>query len=272
MAGTYDIDGKVAIVTGGTRGIGLAIARDLAKRGAMLVVAGVRPAGAEAVARLNEDAGRAAAVFRQCDVASPDELYALIDFAVEHYGRLDILVNNAGILDVPYQDDPTGSHNRKVLDVGARAMIDGTTHALRIWDRDPDARGVVVNVASVAAYMPVPYLPIYAASKAATVGFTKAMAGLAPKVRINAIAPAWVDTDMADTPHITRDHFSIQQLGLLTVEETAAQAIRAIEDESLAGDVIIVLRGEEPRICRSPKGTSSLEEIAEKNLSPPQAA
>ncbi|KAJ2716320.1 hypothetical protein H4R19_000720 [Coemansia spiralis] len=261
MDNTYSIQDKVAVVTGGSQSIGLAISKALVARGAKVVIGDIVDAGA--VETLNELAGGSVAAFVECDVTDPAALRALIDHAVARFGRLDILVNNAGILDKPHALDPAGSHNRLCVDINVRSVIDGTGYALGIWESDEAARGVVVSMASAAGYVPTT-IPVYSATKAAVSMYTKALGHLAPKVRVNAVAPTWVDTKLVDAEHIGRDHPTVRLLGLMEPAAIAGHVMRMIEDESMAGDVLIVENGKEPRLCTQPNSRDVLKALAGK--------
>ncbi|KAJ2608801.1 hypothetical protein H4S08_004313 [Coemansia sp. RSA 1365] len=258
MVALYDIRDKVVVVTGGAQSLGLCTAQTLARLGAKLVVGDILSSGAEEVDKINKEVGKPVAIFQQCDVTDSDALHRLIDLAVSHFGQLDIVINNAGILDKPLDQDPTGERARACVDINFRALVDATNHALHIWNKDSNARGVVINMASTAAYVPLEFDATYCATKAAVVMFTKSLAGLAPKIRVNAVAPAWVDTKLIDAPHIGRDHFTIKITGLIEPQVVVDQIVRLIEDESLAGDVVIIKNGEDPRLCKTPKSTDML--------------
>ncbi|ORX69076.1 NAD(P)-binding protein, partial [Linderina pennispora] len=189
-----DIKGHVAVVTGGAQSMGLLTSKELVKLGAKVVIGDVLPVGAEEVAKINAEAGSTVAVFQTCDVCDPDALQALIDRAVSEFGRFDILVNNAGVLDKPWEQDPTGEYARRCIDINVRALIDGTNRALHHWSQEEGRTGTVVNLASSAGYAPISFMAAYTASKAAVIMYTKSLASLAPKVRVNAVAPVWVDT------------------------------------------------------------------------------
>ncbi|KAJ2890092.1 hypothetical protein IWW38_004324 [Coemansia aciculifera] len=251
----YECKDKVAIVTGGARSIGLATAQALVHRGAKVVIGDVLQSGVEVANQLNSEANNHVAVFQYCDVADSASLKSLIDLAVSHFGRFDILVNNAGVLDKPWEMDPEGDFARRCIDINVRSVIDGTNRALHYWNQAEDHKGVVVNLASMASYAPMHCMPAYAASKAAVGTYTKALANLAPKVRVNAVAPGWVDTNLVDADHIGRDHYSVQFSGLLKTEAIVEQIMRLIEDESLAGDVIMIVNNAEPAFCQAPKST-----------------
>jgi NAD(P)-dependent dehydrogenase (short-subunit alcohol dehydrogenase family) len=189
------LEGKRAVVTGGGRGIGAAVAELLAAEGAAVVVsarsqdeitavaAGLRARGAEAW-------GVA------CDVTDPAQVAALAAAAQEHLGQVDILVNNAGIAhSAPLRSITLDTWNRifAVNVTGTflctQALVPGMVQ--RGWGR-------VVNIASIAARLGAPYIAAYAASKHAVLGFTRSVAAevAASGVTVNAVCPGYVDTEM----------------------------------------------------------------------------
>ena len=190
-----DLEGRVALVTGGSRGIGAATCRMLARAGADVAVHyGRKRAAAEDVAHDVEAAGRRALVVQADlrDAAQCDGLPRALD---EAWGRLDILVHNAGVwthgpldtLDTPLWDE--------TMRINLEAVYRVTRSALALLRRS--AHAAIVNVASTAAQRGEAEHAHYAASKAAILGWTKSLAvELGPDVRVNAVAPGWVQTDM----------------------------------------------------------------------------
>ncbi|KAJ2751809.1 hypothetical protein GGI19_004246 [Coemansia pectinata] len=251
----FDYTGKVAVVTGGAQSIGLLVAQNLVKRGARVVIGDIQLSGAAKVDRMNKEADSRVAIFQHCNVSDANALWSLIDLAITAFGQLDILVNNAGILDKPWELDPTGSTARRCITTNICGTVEATNYALHHWNQQKDAKGVVVNLASMAAYVPLNFMATYAATKAAIVMYTKCMASVAPKVRVNAIAPGGVDTKFIDAEHLGRDHWTVKASGLIQPQRVVDQVMRAIEDESLAGDIIIVKNNEEPELCKLPKST-----------------
>ena len=198
MPQTLSLENRVAVVTGGSRGIGRAVALELASRGAAVVVNyNKSPEGAqEVVARIQEQGGKAAAF--QADVSDFKQAEALIRFAVETFGDLSILVNNAGItrdqiiMLMPEADwDAVLTTNLKSTFNCSKAAV---KHMLR------KRYGRIINIASVAGQMGNPGQTNYSASKAGQIGFTKALAReVAPRsITVNAIAPGFVDTEILD--------------------------------------------------------------------------
>ncbi len=194
---TKELAGKVALVTGGSRGIGQAIAQELARRGATVAVAyGTSGAKAEAVAR---ELGNGAAAF-QADQADAAQVTKLVETVAKRYGRLDILVNNAGVAVGAGLGDP--SADLEALDRQWRINVDGVVAAVRAAVRHLSVGGRIVTIGSVVAgRVPSPGLSDYAGSKAALVGLTKGWArDLAKKgITVNLVSPGPIETDMTPT-------------------------------------------------------------------------
>lgn len=192
------LQGKVAIVTGGSRGIGEAIARAFAQAGAKVVVASRKLEGCEQVVKAIEDAGgdAHAVAFHAGDLAQAAKL---CDAAVEKYGQVDVLVNNAAtnphfgpLVTVEW------SQWQKTFEVNLQGYFELSRQvARRAIDRSAPAS--IVNVASIVALAGAPLQGVYAMTKAAIVSMTQTLAvELAPsKVRVNALAPGLVDTKFA---------------------------------------------------------------------------
>jgi NAD(P)-dependent dehydrogenase (short-subunit alcohol dehydrogenase family) len=191
----FDLGGRVALVTGGTRGIGRAIAEGFAAAGAKVVVASRKPdACAETARALAALGGEALGVPTHLgDLAA---LGPLVAHTVERFGRLDILVNNAANA----LTQPVGAYTaeawQKSFDVNLRGPVFLVQEALPHLKASPCAS--VINVISAGAFLFSPHVAMYAAGKAALMSFTRSLAAaLAPDgVRVNALAPGTVDTDM----------------------------------------------------------------------------
>lgn len=190
------LKGKVAIITGASRGIGKATALLFAKEGASITV-NYRSSEQEArslVEEIEQLGAKATAI--KCDVAKEHDVKRLVEKTIAAFGSIDILVNNAGIVfDLPCMDH-TVEHWRKTLDVNLIGTFLCSKHAaphLRKQDRP-----VIINVSSTNAIdSHCPESIDYDASKAGVIALTKNLAQeLAPHVRVNAVAPGWVDTGM----------------------------------------------------------------------------
>ncbi len=190
------LDGRVAIVTGGTRGIGAAVAAWLCERGANVVVSG-RDADRlqSALKAMDGLAGRVVGL--AADVAKRDDADRLVDAARQEFGRLDVLVNNAGItrdtLLIRMKDDDWD----QVMDVNLRGAFLMTRAAAKTMMRQRSGR--IINIASTAGAMGNAGQVNYSAAKAGLIGLTKACAReLAHwSILVNAVAPGLIDTDMS---------------------------------------------------------------------------
>lgn len=188
------LQNQVAIVTGASRGIGLAIARELVQRGAKVCLTARKPEPlAEAVAALGE--GNAIGIAGKAD--DPAHQQEAVARTVETFGRLDLLVNNAGINPVfgPISDvEPAAA--AKILAVNVLAPLAWTRLARDAWMGEHG--GAVVNVSSIAGLRASPGIGMYGVSKAALIRLTQELAvELGPKIRVNAVAPGVVKTKFA---------------------------------------------------------------------------
>lgn len=219
-----DLDGRAAVVTGGARGIGLAVAERLLASGARVALWDADPAALD-TARQRLDAGDRVAT-ASVDITGPDAVSAARDAAVRAFGTVDILVNSAGIAGptVPTLDYGLDDW-RRVIDVN----LTGTFLVAKLLAPLMVGRGWgrIVNIASLAGKEGTPNAPAYSASKAAVIAFTKSLGKeLATSgVLVNSVAPAALDTDMVkhmDPAHV-RIMVSKSPLGRLgTAEECAA--------------------------------------------------
>ncbi|MEC5408523.1 glucose 1-dehydrogenase [Paraburkholderia sp. MPAMCS5] len=192
-----DLQGKVAIVTGGAAGIGRATARLFAQAGARVVVADRAEAAAQAVVAEIEQAG-GEALFQRVDVSREEDCAAMVEAAVARFGRLDIAFNNAGIPGrVARTEDQGLAHWHRIIDVNLTGVFHCMVHELRAMKAHG---GAIVNTASVAGVRGAPYSSAYAASKHGVIGLTRSAAREYGRygIRINAICPGVVKTAMAD--------------------------------------------------------------------------
>jgi NAD(P)-dependent dehydrogenase (short-subunit alcohol dehydrogenase family) len=200
MTARITLEGKVCLVTGGSRGIGEAIARTFAAHGARVVIASRKPEGiATAAASIAEEYGKDRVLGVAAHAGKEDECVRLVQRTVDHFGRVDVLVNNAGT-------NPSFGPMLQV-DMGAWDKTFETNLKGYFWCAREIARhcvargggGSIVNVASVAGLAGSPLQGVYAATKAAIISMTRTLAmELGPsQIRVNAIAPGFVDTRLA---------------------------------------------------------------------------
>ena len=190
------LEGRVAIVTGSSRGIGRTIAKELALRGAAVVVNFLKSAEAadEVVAEIQSAGGQAEAY--QADVSDFKEAQGLIKFAIDTFGGLDILVNNAGITRDKLIMMMTEEDWDIVQDTNLKSTFNCSKAAVRYMMRKKYGR--VINITSIAGQMGNPGQTNYSASKAGQIGFTKALAREigSRNITVNAIAAGYVETDI----------------------------------------------------------------------------
>ncbi len=190
------LSGKIALVTGGAMGIGFAIAAELARRGAGIVIAD-RDGAEAAAARLREsDKHRARGV--AADVASAEDTAAMVAAALDEFGRLDILVNNAGIYSTltpkPFEEiDPT--EWRRVMEVNTLGIFLACRAALPAFKSAGGGR--IINISSGVAFKGNPYMAHYVASKGAVVSLTRALATELGRhnILVNSMAPGFTVSD-----------------------------------------------------------------------------
>lgn len=187
------LNGKVAVVTGASKGIGAAIATALAKDGAAVVVNyASSKAGADAVvAAIVAAGGRAVAV--QGDVSQAAQARGLIEAAVTHFGRLDVLVNNSGIYEFAALEDLTEDHYRRQFDVNVLGVLLASQAAARHLGPG----GSIVNISSAITHVHTPTAAAYAGTKGAVNAISGVLANeLAPrKIRVNVVSPGFVVTE-----------------------------------------------------------------------------
>ena len=230
------LEGKVAVVTGASRGIGRAIALELANRGARVVVNYNRSAdaAAAAVAAIEADGGQATAV--QADVSDFSQARSLIQAAVKAYGRLDVLVNNAGvtrdqlILMMKEEDWDT------VVRVNLKSMFNTCKAAARVMLRQRSGR--IVNISSVSGIAGQGGQTNYSAAKAGVIGFTKSLAKeLGPRqITVNVVAPGLIPTDLtADlAEELCQKAIDLTPLGRLGRAEEVAYAVAFLASDEAA--------------------------------------
>jgi 3-oxoacyl-[acyl-carrier protein] reductase len=198
--------GKVAIVTGASKGIGAGIAKQLAAEGASVVVnyASSKEGADRVVAEITSNGGQAAAV--HANVARKADIERLFAETKKAFGRLDILVNNAGVYEFAPLEEITEAHFHKHFDLNVLGLILASKEAAKYFD---SAGGSIINISSVASTTAPATTSVYSATKAAVDAVTKSLAKeLGPrKIRVNSINPGMVETEGVHAAGIMESDF-----------------------------------------------------------------
>jgi 3-oxoacyl-[acyl-carrier protein] reductase len=243
------LDGKVAIVTGASRGIGRAIAERFATEGAS-IVANYRTgsAGADAVVdRVAADGGQAIAV--PADVSESSDVDALVGAAMDRFGRIDILVNNAGVMVAKGVLETSEADWDETIDINLKGPYLCSKAVAPIMIRQ--GGGTIINMSSNSGlYHPSAMrFTEYVVSKAGINGLTKAMAlALGPKVTVNAICPGWIRTDMVEIidPEVQQrilDETALARWGTPADIASAAVFLASPDAAFITGELLIVAGG-----------------------------
>ena len=198
MSTSSRLDGKTAIITGGSQGIGKATALRFAREGAQVVVADVNDEAGEAVVREIEELGGAAR-FVRTDVTSRDDAQTLVDAAVDAFGTVDVLVNNAGITRDATLKKMSEEDFDRVVDVNLKGVFNCTKAVLPVMTDSGGGR--ILNAASIVGRYGNFGQTNYVATKAGVIGMTKTWARELGRdqITVNAVAPGFIDTPMVET-------------------------------------------------------------------------
>jgi 3-oxoacyl-[acyl-carrier protein] reductase len=203
------LDGKVAVVTGASKGIGASIARHLAAEGASVVVnyASSKEGADRVVSEIAGQGGRAVAV--RANLADPADIRRLFSEAKRAFGKVDILVNNAGVYEFAPIEEVTPEHFHKMFDLNVLGLILASQEAVKQFG--PDG-GSIINISSVAATSAPPMTSVYSGTKAAVDAVTRSLAQeLGPrKIRVNSINPGMVETEGVHAAGIAESDFRKQ--------------------------------------------------------------
>ncbi len=203
------LDGKVAIVTGASKGIGASIAEHLAKDGASVVVnyASSKPGADAVVKRITDAGGKAIAV--GANVSKPEEIATLITETTKAYGKIDILVNNAGVFEFGPLETITPEHFHRQFDLNVLGLLLTTQAAVKEFG--PEG-GSIINISSVVGKSAPPNGSVYSATKGAVDAITLSLARElgSRKIRVNSVSPGMVETEGATTAGFIGSEFQKQ--------------------------------------------------------------
>ena len=203
--------GKVAVVTGASKGIGASIAQHLAAEGAAVVVnyASSKSGADRVVNHIVAAGGKAVAI--QADVSKETDVVRLFTETKKAFGRLDVLVNNAGIYDFKPLEEITAEHFHKITDLNVLGLLLASREAVKLFG---DGGGSIVNISSVVSSNTPATTAVYSASKASVDAITRTLAKeLGPrKIRVNSVNPGMVQTEGTTTAGITADESGFRKM------------------------------------------------------------
>ncbi len=244
------LEGKVAIVTGASKGIGAGIAKQLASEGATVVVnyASSKDAAEKVVKEITSAGGKAVAI--QADMARQADIERLFAESNKQFGKLDILVNNAGIYEFSPIEGITGEHFHKQFDLNVLGLVLASKEAAKYFDGQG---GSIINLSSLVSVSPQPNASVYSATKGAVDAITKSLSKeLGPrKIRVNAINPGMVLTEGVTTAGFDQSDFrkeieSRTPLGRIgKVEDIAPAAVFFASNDSawITGETLVIAGG-----------------------------
>lgn len=243
------LTGKVAVVTGASKGIGASIALHLAKEGASVVVnyASSKEGAQKVVSEIAKNGGKAIAV--QANVANPQDIERLFSETKKAFGKLDILINNAGIYEFAPIEELTVEGYHKTFDLNVLGLLLVTKEALKYFG----SSGTIVNMSSIVSKYSIAGAAIYSASKAAVDAITKSLGQeLGPRnIRVNCVNPGMIETEGTHTTGILDSDFrknteSQTPLGRIGRPEDIATAVTflASDDASwITGETLFITGG-----------------------------
>jgi 3-oxoacyl-[acyl-carrier protein] reductase len=244
------LTGKVAVVTGASKGIGAAIARHLAAEGASVVVnyASSKTGADQVVAEINGAGGRAVAV--QGDVSKKADIERLFAETKQAFGQLDVLVNNAGIYEFAPLEQITEEHFHKQFNLNVLGLILTTQEAVKYFN---PAGGSVVNLSSLVSTLAPPYGSVYSATKGAVDVITGSLSKElgARKIRVNAVRPGLVETEGTHTAGFTSGDFHdgyvknapLGRIGQPKDIATAVTFLASADSAWITGETLLVSGG-----------------------------
>ncbi|KAI9270548.1 hypothetical protein BDA99DRAFT_569875 [Phascolomyces articulosus] len=237
---------KVAVITGGSRGIGYNVAKALVARGSKVVLGDLLDKEGEAAAKeFNDKAGKQVAVYLHTDVTKYKDLIALFALAEKAFGGVDIAILNAGIagdaacgLFTPLDDRA----DMFIHEVNVGGVVKGNKVALLHMAKKGKG-GVIINTASMAGFAAAPSISAYCATKHAVVGWTRSMVNLeaVANIRANAVCPYWCETDIIANPKDEVQRQFLQATPKTTMKYVVEAFLRCIEDTDLSGQALLVL-------------------------------
>ena len=217
-----DLDGKVAVITGASSGIGEATAEALAAEGAIVVIAARREERLQDLSQRIEDTGTRAMVV-QCDVTDEEQAHNLIRKANEEFGHVDILVNNAGVMLLSKVEKSLSNEWRQMFDLNVMGLLYVTDATIEVMKEQ--GSGHIVNISSVAGRRSGPMTGVYSGSKYAVNAVSEALRGELAEdgIRVTIVEPGAVATELPD--HISDEEAQERTAGITNIETLEAEDI-----------------------------------------------
>lgn len=193
MAEMFD---KIVLITGASSGIGEAIARTLARKGATVVLGARRVDRLEALAgEIEAEGGKV--LYRKLDVTSADDVQAFADAAIEAFGRIDVIVNNAGIMPLSLMNSLKVDEWDRMVDVNIKGVLYGIAAVLPVMNRQ--GAGQIINVSSIGGLVVLPTAAVYCATKFAVKAISDGLRQENDKLRVTCVYPGVVESELANT-------------------------------------------------------------------------
>ncbi len=243
------LEGKVAVITGASKGIGARIALDFAQEGAMVVVnySKSKKEADALVEKIQKNGGKAIAV--QADVAVPEEIKKLFSETLKHYGKVDIVVNNAGLYDFKPLEEITPEHFHRHYNLNVLALLLVSQEGVKHMPQG----GSIINISSLASTKSLPNTSVYSSTKAAVDSITRILAKElgGRKIRVNAINPGFVETEGVHAAGLYENEFRVQieketPLGRIgKPEDISPAAVFLASDDSswISGETFVISGG-----------------------------
>jgi 3-oxoacyl-[acyl-carrier protein] reductase len=243
------LEGKVAVVSGASKGIGAAIAADLAREGATVIINHSNsPEQAQAVVeKIQAQGGKAKAI--RADFSKPEEARRLIRQTLEEFGRIDTLVNNAGVYEFLPLSEINESHYERIFNLNVKGLLFATQAAVNAFNGNG---GSIINISSVASLAALPYSSVYSATKAAVDSLTRTLAAElgSRNILVNSVLPGPVETEgaqaLSNWDQFVSDAVSRTPLGRVGKPRDIAKVVSFLaSDEAgwITGQVIPVAGG-----------------------------
>ncbi|KAJ2078689.1 hypothetical protein H4R24_004296 [Coemansia sp. RSA 988] len=236
------LENKIAIVTGAASGFGKLLTEKLVEYNAKVLLVDVNPSIEQQSKLLNQEKP-GSTHWEVCDLCQTHLIQGLFDNAVKYFGRVDFVINNAGIAnECSLFSQPDHKELDRIVRLNLQAPMEATRVAVRYF-KDSQRQGVVVNTASVGGLLPVSIMESYGTTKAGLIFFTTTCRSLSPQIRVNAIAPYFADTPLVANNRLVGSYPLVQQIGLMNPHRVIRAMLKAMCDETLAGDTLIVAMG-----------------------------